>query len=98
VLAEQGLLGVVLWVLMLVSVATWLRSRPPQPRTIGIAMLGGLIIGCMFLSPPVSLQTSVLPAIVLTAALVGNWSGGSRGAEMQEQTVVREAGRRSVNR
>ena len=74
VLAEQGLLGIALWVLVLVAVALWLRTRPSRPRSVGLAMLGVVTVGCLFLEPPTSFQTSVLPAIVLTGALVGDWS------------------------
>ena len=75
VLAEQGLLGIVLWLLMLIAVAAWLRARPPRPRSMGGAMLGAAAVGCMFLEPPTSFQTAVVPAMVLTAALVANWTG-----------------------
>lgn len=75
VLAEQGLLGLGLWLAMLVAVGSWLRSRPPRPRSIGLAMLGAGIVGCMFLQPPTTFQISVLPIIVITAALVGDWDG-----------------------
>ncbi len=74
VLAEQGLLGIGLWVLMLFAVAVRIRSLPPRPRLIGCATFGALTVGCMFLEPPTSFQTSVLPALVLTAALVADWT------------------------
>jgi hypothetical protein len=78
VLAEQGLAGIVLWLLMLVTVAAWLRLRPARPRSIGLAVLGAVVVGCLFLEPPTSFQTSVLPAITLVAALVGDWAGPPR--------------------
>ena len=89
VLAEQGLLGIVIWLLMLVTVAMWLRSRPARPRSIGFAMFGAVIVGCLFLEPPTSFQTSVLPTIVLVASLVGDWGGGagSPSAEGQHAPV-----------
>ena len=75
VLAEQGLLGIVLWLLTLISIGMWLRSRPSRAQSIGFAVFGALIVGCLFLQPPTSFQLTVLPAIVLTAALVGAWEG-----------------------
>jgi hypothetical protein len=38
-------------------------------------MLGAVAVGCMFLEPPTSFQTAVVPALVLTAALVASWTG-----------------------
>lgn len=81
VLAEQGLLGIGIWVLTFATVAVWLRMRPAKPRSIGLAMLGAVAVGCLFLEPPTSFQTSALPSIVVTAALVGSWGGKTgRGA------------------
>lgn len=96
VLAEQGLLGIVLWLLMLVTVWMWLRSRPASPRTIGYAMLGAVIVGCLFLEPPTSFQTSVLPAVVLTGALVGGWAGRTRGTSLDGHRKPAGAGHRSA--
>jgi len=93
VLAEQGLLGVALWLLMLASVGIWILSRPPQPRSVGGAMLGALAIGCLFLEPPTSLQTSVIPVIVITAALVADWSAGSTATKTEEQGRVLDVAR-----
>ncbi len=90
VLAEQGLLGVALWLLMLASVWVWIRSRPPQPRSVGGAMLGALAIGCLFLEPPTSLQTSVIPVIVITAALVADWTAGSTATNTVVPGPVRD--------
>jgi O-antigen ligase len=96
VLAEQGLLGIVLWVMMLVAVWRWLRSRPARPRSIGFAMLGAAIVGCLFLEPPTSFQTSVLPAIVLTTALVGDWNGHTRSPAPGRRTKRVEWSRHPV--
>ena len=92
VLAEQGLLGVALWLLMLVSVGMWVQSLPARPRTFGGAMLGAVTVGCLFLAPPTSLQTSVIPVIVITAALAADWSAGSRATNAREQGIVSEVG------
>jgi len=82
VLAEQGLVGIILWVLMLVAVWVWLRTLPARPRLIGRTMFGAVVVGCLFLEPPTSFQTSVLPAMVLTACLVADWT--TRGRERVE--------------
>jgi O-antigen ligase len=74
VLAEMGLLGIVLWLALLVAVARWLQVRPASPRSIGFAMYGAAIVGSMFLEPPTAFQVSVVPAFVLTATLVGDWT------------------------
>lgn len=92
VLAEQGLLGIILWLLTLVSIAVWLRSRPALPRSIGFAMLGALVVGCLFLEPPTSFQTSVVPAILLTAALVGAWERRAVGVGTEGQRTSAGAG------
>jgi len=94
VLAEQGLLGIVLWMLMLVAVGVWLRSRPARPRSIGFVMLGAAIVGCLFREPPTSFQTSVLPTIVLTAALVGDWGGRPAVAGTEGQRTPARAAHR----
>lgn len=94
VLAEQGLVGIVLWLLMLVTVGVWLQSRPARPRSIGFAMLGAVIVGCLFLEPPTSFQTSVLPTIVLTGALVGDWAGRTRATGTEGQRTPAGAGHR----
>jgi O-antigen ligase len=91
VLAEQGILGIVLWVAMLVGVAGWLRTRPPRPRLIGLAMLGAVIVGCMFLEPPTSFQTSTVVMIVLTGALVAEW-GATVTTGTEEETTPGLAG------
>ena len=83
VLAEMGLLGIALWILMLVAVARWLRLRPPHPRLIGFAMLGAVVVGCLFLEPPTSFQTSIVPTLVLTAALVADWTGHNEASGIE---------------
>ena len=94
VLAEQGILGIVLWLAMLVGVAAWLRSRPPRPRLIGLAMLGAGIVGCMFLEPPTSFQTSTVVMVTLTAALVADWGGDPGTTDTQDERTPQRAGHR----
>jgi O-antigen ligase len=94
VLAEQGLLGIVVWLLMLVAVATWLRSRQARPRSIGFAVFGAFVVGCLFLQPPTSFQMTVLPAIVLTGTLVGDWGGRTTAAGAKEPRTPAAAGHR----
>lgn len=78
VLAEQGVVGTVLWLGLMVTVAHWLRSRPELPRTVGYAVAGTFAVGCVFLEPLTSVQTSVLAMIVLTAVFVGAWTDEDR--------------------
>ena len=74
VLAEQGLVGTILWLLLLASVAHKLWSRPPAARWVGFAVLAVFAAGSAFVTQPVSFQTAVLPVIVIVATLVGDWS------------------------
>lgn len=74
VLAEQGLVGAVLWSLLLVSVVLQLRSRPLPARWLGFGVLAVYAAGSLFTTQPASFQTSVLPVIVICAALVGDWT------------------------
>ena len=80
VLAEQGLLGIGLWLATLIAVRSWLLSRPERPRLIGLTMLGAAVVGSMFIALPLSFQTSVLPNMVITAALVAEWGGRAAAA------------------
>jgi O-antigen ligase len=78
VLAEQGLVGIVLWLALLVAIAAVIRRRPLAQRTVAFAVLASFAAACMFLEPPTSYQTAALPVIVLTATLVGRWDTGSQ--------------------
>jgi len=73
VLAEEGSIGIVLWLMLLVTVVAALRTRPHAARAMGYAVFGAFAAGCFFLEPPTSFQTMALPAIFLVAALVGRW-------------------------
>jgi O-antigen ligase len=74
VLAEQGLVGVLLWVALALAVVVRLRTRTKAARTVGFTVLATLAVACLFLEAPTSFQTFALPCIVLAAALVGDWS------------------------
>jgi hypothetical protein len=76
VLAEQGLVGVVLWASFLISLVVCLRKRPEAPRIVGLAVLATFAAGSLFTTQPASFQTSVLPVIVISATLVANWGPG----------------------
>jgi hypothetical protein len=89
VLAEQGLLGIVLWALALIAASRWLRERPARPRSIGFALLGAFAVGCMFLSVPTSFQMSTIPIVVLTAALVADWGRSAEVDPTAPRVVVR---------
>ena len=74
VLAEEGTVGIVLWLLLLVALVIALRSRPRFPRAIGFGVLGAYAVGSLFLEAPTSFQTSALPILVIVAALTGDWT------------------------
>lgn len=73
VLAEQGVVGVVLVILLSVTLVRAMRTRPPTARTTGFALLGSLAAAAMFLEPPTSFQTLAVPSIILIATLVSKW-------------------------
>jgi O-antigen ligase len=72
VLAEEGIVGIALWVPMLVAVAIGLRRRSRSPRSVGYAVLATYAVGCAFLQPPDSVQTSALAVLMIVAAVVGD--------------------------
>jgi O-antigen ligase len=82
VFAEQGLLGVALWGLLLLSVVVALRRRPPPQQQTGAAVLASIVAGSFFLQPPTQFQLAALPVIVITAALVGVWKRGDADIEV----------------
>ena len=73
VLAEQGLVGIVLWMSMLVAVVIRLARTGRAARSVGFAVLTTYAAGSFFLQPPLSVQTSAFTVIVVVAALVGDW-------------------------
>jgi O-antigen ligase len=73
VLAEQGLVGVLLWVALALAVVVRLRTRSKPARTVGFTILATLAAACLFLETPTSFQTFAFPCLVLAAALVGDW-------------------------
>jgi hypothetical protein len=77
VLAEQGLFGIVTWCAALALTGVALRARPADPRSVGLGMFGAVVAGSLFLELPTSFQAALLPAGVITAALVADW-GSSR--------------------
>ena len=86
-LAEQGLVGIVLWTLLLASLVVGLRSRSLPARTVGVAVLGTYVVGSVFLEPPASFQTSALAIIAIVAALVSDWTApGKPDSELPTPT------------
>jgi putative inorganic carbon (HCO3(-)) transporter len=79
VLAEQGAVGIVIWILLMVAVAQWVRTRAEFPRSIGYAVGGTFAVGSMFHEPPTSVQISALALIVITAVLVADWTDDQQG-------------------
>ena len=74
VLAEEGTVGIALWMLLLITLVVALSTRPPAARALGYAVLAALAAGSLFLEPPTSFQTMAVPAILLVAALVSDWA------------------------
>jgi O-Antigen ligase len=74
VLAEQGIVGIALWIPMLASIAIALSRTSRSARSVGYAVLVTYMVGSAFLEPPNSVQTSAFAVIVIVAALVGNWA------------------------
>ena len=95
VMAEQGVVGIVLVALLSVALVRALRSKPRIARTTGFAVLGALAAASLFLEPPTSFQTLAVPSIVLVAALVGNWPP-SAGDEPVAAGVTSGGGARVV--
>jgi O-antigen ligase len=93
VLAELGLVGIVLWLAILLTVSRWLRRRPKRPRSIGFAVFGAFTVGCLFLQPPTSFQLSTLPIIAIAAALLADWGEGDAAAEAEPR---RQSGSRGT--
>jgi O-antigen ligase len=78
VLAEEGLVGAALWVLMLLAYALGMRRREMTPRSIGFACLAVLAVGSLFTDPPHEDQSSLTTATILTAAYVAEWARSRR--------------------
>ena len=74
VLAEEGLVGVAIWALLLIALVNALRTRPTFPRSMGLGVLGAYAVGSLFLEAPTSFQTSAFPILVIVAALVSDWT------------------------
>jgi hypothetical protein len=99
VLAEQGLVGVVLWITMLAATAIKVMRLAPSARSVGVAVFVTYVIGSTFLQPPLSVQTSAFAVIVVVAALVGDWSrlpGLARSDTRRAEEDVRQPPLRSV--
>jgi O-antigen ligase len=91
VLAEQGIVGIVLWFSMLAAVAIMMRHASRPARTVGYAVLVTYCVGSAFLQPPDSVQTSAFAVIVIVAALVGRWSDDAEGRAVSDSGHERTA-------
>jgi O-antigen ligase len=74
VLAEQGVVGVLLWAGIAVAAVDTLRRSPPPAREVGVATLAALATAALFLEPPTTLQLIAVPLIVLAASGVAVWA------------------------
>jgi O-antigen ligase len=83
VLAEEGLVGIVLWLGFVLSVAWVLRGRPLEGRVLGSAVLAAFVVASLFLEPVTSYQTAALPILVIVAVLAADWPSRRAQAESQ---------------
>jgi O-antigen ligase len=74
VLAEQGVVGILLWAAVAIAAIDALRRRPDPGRQFGFAVLAALATAARFLEPPTTLQLIAAPLILLAAAAVADWS------------------------
>ncbi len=93
VLAEQGVVGVVLWILLGFAIVRALRRRPQAAAAVGFPVLTALAVASMFLEPPTTFQLLAVPVIVIAATLVSEWTGPDpvtpEPAESPVRTVAR---------
>ncbi len=75
VLAEQGLIGVGLWIAFAIALVRSVRRLPKDRQAAAFGALGALAVAGLFLEAPTSFQTVAVPLLVVTAALA---PGGSR--------------------
>ena len=73
VMAEQGLVGIVLVGLAAIATICALHAHPQAHEPWRSAILGTLGTSCLFLEPPTSFQLLAAPTIILVAALVADW-------------------------
>ena len=73
VLAEMGIVGVVLWVLFLGSLAIGLRGTSSSARTVGYSVMATWMIASVTLDVPAAYQVTGPVLIVLALALVARW-------------------------
>lgn len=79
VLAEQGLVGVLLVNAAIIAVVASLLRARRRPRAIGMAILAAYLVSFLFGEPLISLQTSGVVWIVLPALLYGGIGDRQRG-------------------
>ncbi len=92
VLAEQGVVGVVLWSALAAAIVHRLRAAAAIASGVGFAVLGALAIASLFLEPPTTFQLIATPAIVIVAAMVGAWGVAPRAAEQSLAASPRSIG------
>jgi O-antigen ligase len=88
VLAEQGTVGIVLTTMLLVALVAALRTRPRFPRSVGFGALGAYAVGSLFLEAPTTFETSVLPILVIVAALASDWTTPPPAARPADEEVT----------
>jgi O-antigen ligase len=78
VLAEQGLVGVFLWLLFAFTLVRAILRRPMNARLVAMPVLATLATASLFLEAPTSYPTVALPALVLVATLRADWGVSRR--------------------
>jgi O-antigen ligase len=92
VLAEQGIVGVLLWIAIAIVLVRDLWRRPPLAQVAGFSALGALAAAGLFLEAPTSYQTVALPLLVITAALVSDWRGEETAPPGRDPTAAQSPG------
>ncbi|MFN8619367.1 MAG: O-antigen ligase family protein [Chloroflexota bacterium] len=91
VAAEQGIVGFILWMAMLIGGIATLSRRPPVPRAVGLAVMLVFVVGSLFLNPPEEEQSLLFFVIVFVAALVADWRTGAADGRSIERPGARVA-------
>ena len=74
VLAELGLVGMLIWGLFIVAAAVALRHRVRPARIVGYSMLATFVVASMSMSPPTSFRLAGPMLISIAAAIAAVWN------------------------
>jgi O-antigen ligase len=88
ILAEQGLVGIALWALILGWLVRRIRRAEQAPRLVGSGLLGTFLVGCLFLEPSTDGQGSIAPVVAFVAVVACRWPRARRGGEGQARPAA----------